>query len=187
MSGHAPAAAPAADEHAAKPSMMPKLIVGGFISMVVVAETLIFFLMVPNGDDVAALAESRLIKKLETTMHSDGEEVAHEDEDEIVEFPLCTIQQTFVPTGSDRVYEVMFQLFGTIKRKDESHMTELFKQREGRFKSRLILEIRNATIDELTENQLGLIQRRILATSNEVLEEPILLGVGFHDYNVAEM
>ncbi len=45
-----------------------------------------------------------------------------------------------------------------------------------RFRHRLMLEVRNATMDELNENQLGLIQRRILATSIEIWEEPILLG-----------
>ncbi len=189
MSGHAaPAPAEAgATENASKPSMMPKLIMGGFISMVVIAETMIFFLMVPNGDEVAALAESRLIKKIEATMNKDGEELAHEDENDVVEEMLGEFGiDSFVPSGTDRTYTVEFRLFGTIKRKDQSHFTQIFKDREGRFRHHLTLEIRNATIDELTENQLALIQRRILATSNEVLEEPILLAVGFHDYHVVE-
>jgi hypothetical protein len=50
----------------------------------------------------------------------------------------------------------------------------------------MILEIRNASLQELSENQLGLIQRRILATSTEVLGEPILLSIGFNDYQVIE-
>ncbi len=49
-----------------------------------------------------------------------------------------------------------------------------------------MLEIRNSSINELQENQLGLLQRRILATSTEVFEEAILLSVGFHDYQVIE-
>jgi hypothetical protein len=56
----------------------------------------------------------------------------------------------------------------------------------GRFRHRMILEVRNATLSELTENELGLIQRRIFVTSNEILEEPILLGVGFQDYQLTE-
>lgn len=143
--------------------------------------------MVPDPDEVAVLAESRLIKKIEATMSKEGEELAHENEDEVVEVILGEFGvDSFVPSGSDRHYNVEFRLFGTIKRKDQGHFDQLFKEREGRFKNRLILEIRNATIEELTENQLGLIQRRILATTNEVLEEPVLLGVGFHDYHVVE-
>jgi len=41
-------------------------------------------------------------------------------------------------------------------------------------------------MQELEENQLGLIQRRVLATSTELLGEAILLSVGFADYQVLE-
>ena len=65
-------------------------------------------------------------------------------------------------------------------------MKKLFEERQKRFRHRLLLDIRNATLDELNENQLGLIQRRILATSTELLGESILLSVGFQDYQVLE-
>ncbi len=73
-----------------------------------------------------------------------------------------------------------------MKSKDKEHVEKLFTERMGRFRHRMILEVRNATLSELTENELGLIQRRIFVTSNEILEEPILLGVGFQDYQVTE-
>lgn len=169
-----------------KSSLLPKLVITGFIGLVMIAETVIFFVMVPNGDEVAALAESRLIKKLEASMEEDGEDLATEDEDKIVEFALGEYGVSFVPPGSDRPHRVEFRLFGTIKTKDQKRLEGLYGERQGRFRHRMILEVRNATMDELTENQLGLIQRRILATSNELLEEPILLGVGFQDYQVTE-
>ena len=178
-------AAPAA-EHASKPSMLPKIIVSGFISFVVIAETFIFFCMVPSGDEVAVLAETRLIRKLEAHMHEAGEAVVDEDEDKIVEFRLGEYGVSFVPPGADRTYRVEFRLFGTVKTKDKEHVEKLYNERMGRFRHRMILEVRNATLSELTENELGLIQRRIFVTSNEILEEPILLGVGFQDYQVTE-
>ncbi len=108
------------------------------------------------------------------------------DENKAIEFPLGDISATFVPPGADRNYRVEFRLFGTVKAKDLEHLEELYAERAMRFRHRLMLEVRNATMDELNENQLGLIQRRILATSIEILEEPILLGVGFQDYQVIE-
>lgn len=178
--------AAAAPAKASKPSMLPKIIVSGFISFVVIAETLIFFFMVPSGDEVAALAESRLIKKLEAHMSAEGEEVVDEDEDKIVEFRLGEYGVSFVPPGADRTYRVEFRLFGTVKSKEKEHVEKLFTERMGRFRHRMILEVRNATLSELTENELGLIQRRIFVTSNEILEEPILLGVGFQDFQLTE-
>jgi len=177
---------PAADG-AAKPSMFPKLFVSGLVASVVIAETFIFFFMVPSADDVAALAEARLIDKVEKRMEKDGE-VKIDDPNAIKEFPLGTYGIVFTPPGSDRNYRVEFRLFGTVRVKDEKKLETLYTERQGRFHHRMMLEVRNATMDELTENQLGLIQRRILATSNEILgeDEPLLLGVGFNDYKLIE-
>ncbi len=178
-----PTPAPAAP---AKPSIFPKIFALGLIASVVIAETFIFFFMVPSADDVAALAEARLIDKVEKSMEKDGEEKQEDDPDAIKEFQLGQYRVAFTPPGSDREYSVEFDIFGQVKRKDEKKLEELFKERQGRFKNRMILEVRNATMDELTENQLGLIQRRILATSNDILgeDQPILLGIGFNSYDL---
>lgn len=172
---------------ATKSSLFPKLFVSGLVASVIIAETFIFFFMVPSADDVAALAEARLINKVEKSMEADGEEKV-DDPNAVKEFALGTYSVVFTPPGSDRNYSVEFRLFGTVKSKDEKELERLFTERQGRFNHRMILEVRNATMDELTENQLGLIQRRILATSNDILggEHPILLGVGFNDYQLRE-
>ena len=64
--------AEATPQESAKPSMAPKLMVGGFISFVIIVETLIFFFMVPSAEDVAALAESRLVERLEARLISNN-------------------------------------------------------------------------------------------------------------------
>lgn len=180
------------EQKEAKPSKLPSLMVSGFVALVIITETVIFFFMVPTADDVAALAEARLINKVEASMQKDGEEVL-DDGTETLEFPLGEFGVTFIPPGStDGNFTVTFKLVGTIYAKEEKKLQELFAKKKARFEHRMMLEIRNATRDELTENQLGLIQRRILATSNEVLAEgekdlsgPVLLGVslpGFQAY-----
>ena len=177
------AAAPSGDKPA-KSGKLSKLAIGGFLAAVVVAETLVFFLMVPSGDEVAALAEARLIQQadIDHMMQHHHED----DEQRVVEFDLGSYGVSFIPAGSDRQHRVEFKLFGTLQAKDLDKMKQLFASREGRFRHQLILEIRNSSIDELLENQLGLIQRRILATSTELLGEAILLSVGFQDYQVIE-
>ena len=77
-------------------------------------------------------------------------------------------------------------LFGTLRKADEEHLKALYDERANRFRHRMILEIRNASLQELQENQLGLIQRRVLATSTELLGQAVLLSVGFADYQVLE-
>ncbi len=161
-----------------------KLLIGVFVSAVIIAETGVFFFLVPSGEEVAALAESRLIEAAEAKGLTKSDH--HDDEHKVIEFNLDTYGVSFIPNGSDRNHRVEFRLFGTLHAKDEARMKELYKEREGRFRHRMLLEIRNATLEELNENQLGLIQRRILATSTELLGEAILLSVGFQDYQVLE-
>jgi hypothetical protein len=177
----------ASKDSAAAPSgggMMGKLMIGAFVSAVIIVETMVFFFLVPSGKDVAALAESRLIEAAEAKGLAKSE--SKEEELKIVEFDLGAFGPSFIPVGSDVLHRVEFRLFGTLHAKDEAKMKAIFEERQGRFRHRLNLEIRNATIEELQENQLGLIQRRILATSNELLGEAILLSVGFQDYQVLD-
>lgn len=180
---------PAQHDDAAAPkqgaSILPKILISGFIASVVIVETVLFFFFVPSADDVAALAEAHLIKKVEAKMEHAGETTV-EDENKAIEFALGGHRTSFVPAGADRKYCVEFSLFGTVKAGSAERLDKLYKEHEGRFRDSLILEVRNATTDELNENQLGLLRRRILATSNELLGEPILLGVGFKDYQVFE-
>lgn len=161
-----------------------KILIPAFVSIVVIVETLVFFFMVPSGEEVAALAEARLISAAREIDKSHDEN--HDDSDKISEFDLGTYSVSFVPPGADRNYRVEFRLFGTLKEKDKEDLQALMDEKQFRFRHRMILEIRNASLQELSENQLGLIQRRILATSTEILGEPILLSIGFNDYQVIE-
>jgi len=164
-----------------------KLLLGAFVSFIFVAETFVFFFMVPSGEEVAALAESRLIAIAQEMDSKKSEEHEADHGEEIVEFEFGTpFSVAFVPPGADHSYRVEFKLFGTLHAKDLDHLKELFESRQNRFRHRMNLEIRNASMQELQENQLGLIQRRVLATSTELLGESILLSVGFADYQVLE-
>jgi hypothetical protein len=130
------------------------------------------------------LAEARLIAAArEIDAHQEHET---EKAEKIVEFDLGTYSVSFVPAGADHNYRVEFRLFATVNEKDKEHLQALMDEKQFRFRHRLILEIRNTSLQDLSENQLGLIQRRILATSTEVLGEPVLLSVGFNDYQVIE-
>ncbi len=161
-----------------------KLMIAAFVSIVIIAETLVFFFMVPSGEEVAALAEARLISAAREVDASQDEKA--EEAEKVVEYDLGTYSVSFVPPGADHNYRVEFRLFATVNAKDKDRLQTLMDEKQFRYRHRMILEIRNASLQELSENQLGLIQRRILATSTEVLGEPILLSIGFNDYQVIE-
>ncbi len=180
-----PANSEVTKEETPKSSIFPKLMLGGFVSTIVAVETLVFFFLVPSAEDVAALAETRLAARLESNLTAEHEEVL-DDANSVVEFNLGQFGLSFTPTGAEHNYRVEFDLRGTVKKEELAKLEELFREREGRLRHRLMLDIRSTSLDELNESQLGLIQRRILATSNEVFETPILLGVVFFDFQIFE-
>ncbi len=181
-----PSAANAGDSDAGSKGggLINKILVGAFVSGVIIAETLVFFFLVPSGEEVAALAEHRLIEIAQEGEHKEKD--SKMDVERVVEFDLGTFGVSFIPAGADYSYRVEFKLFGELLAKDSDRLQALFAERQGRFRNRMILEIRNASFAELQESQLGLIRRRLLATSTELLGEAILLNVGFHDYQVIE-
>lgn len=162
-----------------------KILIGAFVSLVVVAETVVFFFMVPTGEEIAVLAESRLISAAQE-IDAKKEETAS-DANTIKEFDFgAPFSVPFVPVDSDRMYRVEFRLSGSVRQKDKERLQKLFDERVSRLRHRINLEVRNSSIQELTEVNLGLIQRKILATSTEVLGEALLLSVEFPDYQVLE-
>ena len=168
----------------AKPNGSKRFMIIGIISMVVVVETLLFFFLVPSAEEVAALAESRLIEEVES-----GKEEKEEKEDEenkVIEQPLGVFGETFSPLGTEQQYRTEFRLFGTLRKKNEEQMSNEFQAKEGRLRHSIRMVMRNARLEELQENQLGLIERRILATCNNLLDEPILLSVGLSDFQFRE-
>ncbi|HBE70575.1 MAG TPA: hypothetical protein DDW52_20710 [Planctomycetaceae bacterium] len=171
-----------------KKSSMPMVMIIGFIAVVIVVETVLFMFMVPSADDVARLAEKRLIEKVEGEMDEDGEETIDGEESETKELSLGTYMMEFKPPGADRKHRVEFELWGQVDGEKFDAAQTAFAEREGRLRHRMIEDVRNASMDEL--NDVGLITRRIFATSNEVLvdkeEDPLLMSVGFKRFNVSE-
>lgn len=189
---HAPAADAKQEKAAKGGSLLPKILIAGFVCSVIVAETALFFFAVPSADEVAKLAEARLIQNVgnheeEKDGHGGGGGGhGKADANATLEFTLGEFSVPCKPGGDQRNHRIEFKLFGTVKGKNKDKLDKLFKETSGRFRHRLIMEIRTATFEELNEDQLALIQRRILAISNEVLGEPLLEDVGFESYEIYE-
>jgi flagellar basal body-associated protein FliL len=155
-----------------------------FVSVVVLMETGMFFFLVPSADEVSALAEAKLIKSVQ-----EGEAEAEEqalDENVVKEFDLGMYGETFSPNHTERIYRVEIDLFGTCRKKHLEKMETEFQEKEGRLRHEIRMKIRNSDLSELEENNLGLLQRRILTTCNHLLEDDLLLSVGFKSYQLIE-
>ena len=171
-------------DEAAKGGGGSKTWIIAFVGVVVLVETAMFFFLVPSAEEVSALAEAKLIESVEK-----GEEAAEEqasDENKPIEFSLGMFGETFSPIDTERSFRVEINLYGLIRQKNEDKMKSEYSEKEGRLRHAIRMKIRNSELAELQENQLGLLERRILTTCNHLLEEDLLLGVGFNDYQLIE-
>ncbi len=171
-------------EEPGKAKVGGKIILIGFIAVIMLVETALFFFLVPSAEEVAALAEARLIQNVQKS-EAEAEEAAS-DENKPIEFELGKFGETFSPIDTEAKYTINFRLFAVIKAKDLPRMEKEMGSKSGRLRHAIRMKVRNSEISELEENQLGLLQRRILATCNHLLEDEILMAVGFTDYQVME-
>jgi len=152
--------------------------------MVVLFETAMFFFLVPSAEEISALAEARLVQSVQQNQEQADQKSI--DKEKVEEFKLGTFGETFSPIETERQFRIELKLYGLVRNKNASALKTEFEAKEGRLRHAIRMKIRNSELSELQENQLGLLQRRILTTCNHLIEGDLLLGVGFNDYQVIE-
>ena len=171
-------------ETQATPSGSGRGLVIAFVAVVVLLETAMFFFMIPSAEKVSAVAEAKLIKSVQA-----GEQAAADkasDENEVTEIEIGMFGETFSPIDTEADYRVELRLFGLVRKKNQTALTAELQEKQGRLRHAIRLKIRNSELAELQDNQLGLLERRILTTCNHLLNEDWLLGVGFNDFQLIE-
>lgn len=88
--------------------------------------------------------------------------------------------------ASNITLRVNFHLVGTVEDGDSEDFSHLLEKNQHRLRDQIIFEIRNAQISDLTDPGLGLIKRRILAKSNDLLGQPLLQNVVFSEFSFIE-
>jgi flagellar basal body-associated protein FliL len=174
--------APASAE--AKPGGKSRTMIIGFVSIIVLFETAMFFFLVPSAEEISALAEARLVQSVQESKEEASK--AAIDEEKVEEFQLGMFGETFSPIDTERQFRVEMKLYGLVRKKNAAALKSEFESKEGRLRHAVRMKIRNSELAELQENQLGLLQRRILTTCNHLIEGDLLLGVGFNDYQLME-
>jgi len=155
-----------------------------FVAAVVLMESAMFFFLVPSAEEVSALAEAQLIKSVQ-----EGEKAAElqaTDEDKVEEFNLGMYGETFSPIDTERTFRVEIDLYGLVRRKNVKRMKAEFDAKIGRLRNEINRTIRSSELAELKENQSGLLERRILTKCNHLLDEDLLLAIGFSSYQLNE-
>ncbi len=161
--------------------MLGRIIVAVFVILVITAECVLAYLLVPSAEDVAAETQAKLAeqKKAEEAK----EEGDSTDLDMLgVEVELGAYNVTIHQPTANSTVRVNFKLAGTVRPKDRSELEGLLANNEFRLREKVLIQIRDSNISELNEPGLGLIKRRILETSNNVLGKPLLTSIVFGDF-----
>lgn len=168
-------------------SFLGKLIVAMFMGGVILLEMVLAYLWIPSADHVATLAQERIAEKMLANKH-DGDEDAAVDKDgkKIVEVDIGDFDVTAHQPAANSTVRISFHLYATVKDADKSEFESLKSAHAHRLRDRIIFEIRNAEVTDITDPGLGLIKRRILEKSNALFGKPLLRSVMFSDFAFVE-
>lgn len=177
-----PAAAPVKSDG----GLMGKLLIAGFMGGVIAVECLLAYLFIPSPDEVAALAEENMTKKLPASLATDEITASQDEMKDMVEIPLGDYSLTIAQRNSSTALRADFTLAGTVLASDESSFSNLMEKHPARFREIVLYEFRNSEREDLDDPELGLIKRRILERSNKLFGKPILKTLMFPDFSYIE-
>ena len=155
-----------------------------FVSVVILMETAMFFFFIPSADEVSALAEERLVASIQKGENDAEKKI--KDENQIKECTIGKFGETFSPQDTELTYRVEIDVYGLVKEKFADDFQIEFEEKEGRLRTAIRRKIRNSDLEELSKNNLGLLERRILTECNHLLTDDLLIGVGFTSYQLIE-
>lgn len=184
-------------------SLFKTLIIAGFVGGVILLECVMAYLLIPSTTDIQAklAAESGHGEKKDdghgksdkAGEHGgeDGDKKGHGDHHDdgpgTSEIELGKFNITIHKPSADITLRVNFHIIGTVKEEKHEEFTELLERNQHRLRDRIIFEIRNSDVADLTDPGLGLIKRRILAKSNELLGKPVLESVVFSEFSYSQL
>lgn len=163
--------------------LIKKILAGAFIAFVVIIECSLAYFYVPSVASATMAAEESVILEPEVP---DEELEEIEEDDEFTEVDLGQFSvQSFQP-GANTTQVIDFHIYGTIRFDDESDWIALFGMNEQRFRDQVIVTMRSSSPSDLSDPGLGLIKRKILKKTNEMLGKPLLQGIVFPDFSYLE-
>lgn len=193
--------------------MMKTIFVAVFVGAVILVECLMAYLMIPSTAQIEAAAKAKL--EAEQKAHGDGHGDAHgsshgsghgeghgdghgsaskdghgehgAEHNGEEEIDLGKYNITVHRASADVTLKINFHLIGTVAEKDLEDFELLLEKNQHRLRDRIIFEIRNSDVADLTDPGLGLIKRRILAKSNELLGKPVLKSVVFSEFSYSQL
>jgi flagellar basal body-associated protein FliL len=209
MSDAATATTPEKETAALKKGLSGKLKIGIVLAVVVGAQCVLAWLLLPSGTSADATETTHQSKSHSAITLDPAHDDPHAERREV---DLGRFSITSIDPASNSTLLIDFHLYGAVIAEHEEHAAEaesgghgdghgkkaegepednsrfgkLLKKNKHRFRDQVIVVIRNAQMSDLSDPALGLIKRQILAKTNSLLGEPLLKEVIFSDFAVVQ-
>lgn len=167
--------------------MKAKIQILGGILVLVLLECAVAYIVIPSPQDVIRAAEAR-VQEAPTDGAIAGQELPPlSPDEETIEMDLGDpFGITAYRPLSESTMRVDFHLYATIRAADQSEFEELRKKNENRFREQVNVTIRSSDESELTDPSLGLLKRKILEKTNNILGKPMVRSIIFSDFSFVE-
>jgi flagellar basal body-associated protein FliL len=113
---------------------------------------------------------------------ADGEK----DPDEQVEVVLGEFSVTSFQPATNTTLRIEFNLYGTVDAKNQKEFLASLEENQHRFRDQVLVIVRSAEITDLTDAGLGLVKRKIMEKTNQMIGKPFLHTVIFSDFSFVE-
>lgn len=157
------------------------------ILVLVLLECVVAYLIIPSPQDVIRAAEMQAQEGESNGTPTNQEVVPLSPDEETVEVDLGKpFGITAYRPLSESTMRIDFHLYATIRASDEADFKASMEKNENRFREQVIVTVRSSDDGELTDPSLGLLKRKILEKTNNILGKPMVHSIVFSEFSFVE-
>jgi flagellar FliL protein len=108
------------------------------------------------------------------------------DPEEQVEVVLGEFSVTSFQPATNTTLRIEFNLYGTVDAKNQTEFLAALEENQHRFRDQVLVIVRSAEITDLTDAGLGLVKRKIMEKTNQIIGKSLLHTVIFSDFSFVE-
>ena len=167
--------------------MKAKIQILGGILVLVVLECAVAYMVIPSPQDVIRAAEDQA-QAGETAgdaMPQEAKPLAADEESVEIELGQPFGITAYRPL-SESTMRIDFHLYATIRLSEKAEFESLMEKNQNRFREQVIVTVRSSDESELTDPSLGLLKRKILEKTNNILGKPMVHSIIFSDFSFVE-
>lgn len=168
MATEKPASAPPAAS-----GMMGKVIIGAIVSVVILVETVVAFMIMPDASTVRTQAEADL-KKAVDEKKEDADIPTGADKGPDAELEIGSFSLLLHDAASDTNLQVTCKIFCTVSESDKGDAEKLLANNKNRIRERITIQFRQSDLNDFKESDLGLLKLKILEKTNQILGKNLI-------------